>query len=219
MLNIYEKLKFPANDKTTAISRQEGELIYDFLKKNKIKKTLEVGFAYGCSAAYIISATKSKHIAIDPKPDHYGNLGRRNMKELGLQKYLDLKEGYAHDVLPNLLENELELDFAFIDGGHKFDEIFIDFYYIDLLLKQGGYVLFHDGWLRSTQHVISWVKNNKKNYEKFNTPIKNLALFQKRGEDMRKWNDFKRFGTCKSLISQGIYKLKSIRLHEKTCQT
>ncbi|MGF1559026.1 MAG: hypothetical protein ACFCUL_08055, partial [Flavobacteriaceae bacterium] len=59
-----------------------------------------------------------------------------------------------------LLLEELRIDFAFIDGGHKFDDIFIDFYYIDLLLNIEGYVLFHDSWMRSTQHVISWIKNN-----------------------------------------------------------
>ena len=30
----------------------------------------------------------------------------------------------------------MKADFAFIDGGHRFDEIFLDFYYADLLLEQ-----------------------------------------------------------------------------------
>jgi len=94
----------------------------------------------------------------------------------------------------------MKIDFAFIDGGHKFDEIFLDFYYVDLLLNQNGYVLFHDAWMRSTQMVASWIRNNKVNYALIKTPMENLILFQKTGKDNREWYHFKEFVTFKSFI-------------------
>lgn len=211
MENICLKLKVPKNDTSTSITKREGEFIHNFIKEKNIKKTLEVGLAYGCSTAYVISATQSKHIAIDPNQDHYGNLGLRNIKKLDLSEHLIHVNDYAHNALPKLLDEGVKIDFAFIDGGHKFDEIFIDFYYTDMLLNLGGYVLLHDAWMRSTQHVISWIKKNKKNYKMIKTPIKNLTLFQKIGEDKRKWYDFKRFGTIKSYIPHKIFKLKRKR--------
>src|SRR4030043_1920592 len=164
MNSIYEKLEIPERDIYTSITKEEGEYIYQLLKDKNLKNTLEVGFAYGCSAAYILTATKSLHYAMDPFQEQYNNLGLKNIKRLILDKYLKFEKDFSHNVLPELLKKNVKIDFAFIDGDHKFDSIFVDFYYIDLLLNNNGYVLFHDTWMRTTQHILSWIKNNKKKY-------------------------------------------------------
>lgn len=203
--NIYDKLIM--DRKRTSITKKEAEFIYSFLKIKKIKKSLEVGFAYGCSTAYIISAIKSKHYAIDPFQHNYKNLGLKNIENLKLSKYLKFEKDYAHNVLPKLLKQGLKIDFAFIDGGHKYDNTFISFYYIDLLLNQKGYVLFHDSWMRPTQLVASWIKKNKINYKLVKTPIKNFIMFQKIGRDKRVWWHFKEFYNLKSIIKHNLFKL------------
>lgn len=208
MTAIYQQLEIPEKNKSTSITKLEAEYIYDFLKEKNIKNTLEVGFAYGCSTAHIISATKSKHYVIDPFQESYSNLGMRNIEKLQLKKFLIFENDFSHNILPKLLKNNIKIDFAFIDGGHKFDEIFIDFYYVDLLLNQNGYVLFHDSWMRSTQYVASWIKNNKKNYKILKTPIKNLILIQKLGKDNREWYHFKGFCTMISFFSHLFFNLK-----------
>lgn len=91
MTGIYQQLEIPNGDKATSITETGGEYIYNFLKDNNLKKTLEVGFAYGCSTAYIISATKSIHYVIDPSQGLYFNLGLENMEKLGLKSILILK--------------------------------------------------------------------------------------------------------------------------------
>lgn len=208
MKSIYQQLEIPEKDKSTSITKEEAEFIYSFLKKNKVKNTLEIGFAYGCSTAYIISATKDKHYTIDPFQHSYSNLGLKNIQSLELGKYLIFENDFSHNVLPKLLKKGIKINFAFIDGGHKFDDIFIDFYFVDLLLNYNGYVLFHDSWMRSTQHVISWIKNNKKNYRIIKTPIKNLILVQKKEDDNRNWYHFKGFCTRKSYLSHKIFNLR-----------
>lgn len=208
MDKIYQQLEIPEEKKAISITEKEGKYIYNFLKKNKIKKTLEVGFAYGCSTAYIISATKSQHYVIDAFQETYPNIGIKNIEKLKLKKFLIFENDSSHNVLPKLLKGGVRVDFAFIDGGHKFDVIFVDFYYIDLLLNNKGYVLFHDAWMRSTQYVISWIKNNKKNYKIIKTPIKNFILVRKIGEDKRVWHYFKGFCTIKSFFSHLIFSLR-----------
>ena len=69
------------------------------------------------------------------------------------------------------------------------------------MLNNSGYVLFHDSWMKSTQYIALWIKNNKKNYKFIKTPIKNFILIQKIREDNRKWHHFKGFCTLKSLFS------------------
>ena len=208
MQNIYEKLEIPEDDRSTSISKEQAEFIFQFLKDKKLSHTLEIGFAYGCSTAYIISATRSAHIAIDPYEESYRNLGIKNIKNLGLIRYLIHKKEISHLVLPALLKEGIKIDFAFIDGGHKFDEIFIDWFYIDLLLQKNGYIMFDDSWLRSTQLVASFVRKNRKDYREIKTPIKNIILFQKIGKDTRKWFHFREFYTLKSFSSYSKYLLQ-----------
>ncbi|HEX3045930.1 MAG TPA: class I SAM-dependent methyltransferase [Bacillota bacterium] len=167
----------------------------------QINTSLEVGLAYGCSAAHIMTATKSKHYAIDPyQKSYYHSLGLENIKKLNLESNLAFENDFSHIVLPRLVQENVRLDFAFIDGGHRFDEIFLDFYYIDLLLNDQGYVLFHDSWLRATQLAASWVLKNRAEYH-FMGDNENMILFKKGGIDKRNWMHFKEFYTLKSLIS------------------
>ncbi len=193
MQNIYEKLEIPDNDRFTAIRKDQAEFIFSFLKRKKFSPTLETGFAYGCSTCYIIAATKGKHIAIDPYQHSYKNLGLKNVKRLGLKKHLRFLKLHSHVALPKLLQEGKRIEFAFVDGGHKFDEIFIDWFYIDLLLVSRGYVMFDDTWLRSTQAVASFIRKNRKDYKEIKIPIKNLYLFQKVGVDKREWSHFEEF--------------------------
>lgn len=197
--DIYNHLEINKHDRHTAISKAEGEAIFQFIVDKKIKKTLEIGFGYGVSTAYILSATNSLHYVIDPHQNigKYKGLGIKNIKKLKLKHNLKFFEDYSHSVLPKLNSKGLQFDFVFIDGGHNFDTVFVDFYFSDLMLREKGYVLLHDAWLLSIQTVAEWIKRNKKNYKVIEFPAKNCILFQKMGEDKRKWYHFKSFAVKK----------------------
>lgn len=179
-IDIYNKLEMPRTN--VSLTEKQGEFIYSFLKDKDIKNTLEVGFAYGCSASYIISATRAPHIVIDPYQKNFSYRGIKNIKKLKLFKYLIHESDLSHNVLPRLLKQKTKIDFAFIDGDHRYDPVFIDFYYIDLMLNVGGHVLFDDAWMRPVQLVASFIRTNK-NYRLIKTPIKDFIMFQKIGRD------------------------------------
>ncbi|MDB5048229.1 MAG: O-methyltransferase, family 3 [Fibrobacteres bacterium] len=204
----YEDLEIPAGDRGTAVSKAEAEFMHALVAGLKPRATLEVGMGYGCSAAFIISAARVPHYAMDPMQADYHHLGLKNLRKLGLDSHLRFFPDYSHTALPRLLSEGVKVDFAFIDGGHRFDDIFIDFYYADLILERGGHILLHDAWMRSTQTVASWVRRNKTGYEAVPTPLKNLILLRKTGEDVRAWNHFRGFATWKSLLSHSLNTLK-----------
>ena len=114
---------------------------------------------------------------------------------------LDFREDFSHNVLPELLRNNAKFDFIFIDGDHKFDGEFVDFYFADLLLEKQGYILLHDTWMRSTQLVMQFIKTNRTDYKAIPTGLRNLALYQKIGNDERNGMFFKEFYTFKSFLS------------------
>lgn len=206
---INSRLTIPAEDSASPIKSNEAKFIYDFLIQKGLARTLETGFAYGKSASHIMAATQSKHIAMDPFQDRYQNLGIKNIQELGFDKNLELHEDYSHHVLPKLVVQKEKFDFIFIDGDHKFDGIFVDFYYADLLLETDGYVLLHDTWMRSTQLVASFIKKNRKDYHYLKTPCRNFALFQKVSADQRDGMYYKEFFTWKSTFSHGLIRWMS----------
>jgi predicted O-methyltransferase YrrM len=208
VLPDYSTLEVPVQYAGTAVSRSEAQFIHDFLVQAKPRATLEVGMGFGFSAVHILAATGATHHAMDPFQHEYENLGLKNVERQGLAGNMVFHPDYSHAVLPRLLREGVKVDFAFIDGGHRFDDIFLDFYYAELLLNDGGHILLHDAWMRSTQTVASWVKRNKKNFIRVPTPEKNLILFRKRGEDDRAWNHFRGFGTWKSLIRHSVNTLK-----------
>ena len=141
---------------------------------------------------------------IDPFQSFYKYGGINNIKKAGFENLLKYHEDYSHTVLPKLLDMKAHFDFIFIDGDHRFDGQFIDFYYADLMLEEKGYILFHDTWMRSTAHMESYIKTNRKDYKLVDTGLRNLALFQKTDKDKRGWMHFKGFATSKSLMTNSV---------------
>ena len=193
--NLYSQLNIKRQ--LVSLTQEEAELIYSFLKQRGIKKTLEVGLAYGCSAAYIISATQSTHYAIDVgQSSEWRNQGIENLEKLELDHHLKLLQDFSHNALPELLKQGLKFDFALIDGDHKFDGIINDFYYVDLLLNESGYVFFDDLWMTASQIVINWITTNRLDYKRISLSDDkyfNLACFQKIGGYPRDWDHFNEF--------------------------
>ncbi len=196
--HINNKLSIPDNDSTTPVKVEEAKTIYDLIKSRGITKTLEIGFAYARSASHIMAASGSLHIAMDPFQDHYGNIGVKNIENLGLADKFELIRDFSHAVLPQFVKEGRKFEFIFIDGDHKFDGIFIDFYYSDFLIDKDGLLLFHDTWMRSTQLVLQFIRKNRKDYKEIPVANQNMALFTKIGEDQRDGMHFREFYTLKS---------------------
>ena len=201
---IEQILEVPEQGKSSPVQTSEAVFMYEWIRKHGLRRTLEVGLGYGRSAAYIMRATGSSHIAMDPFQSRYNDLGLKNADRLGHLPLLDFRPDRSHNVLPQLLRENRRFDFIFIDGDHKYDAILLDFYYSDLLLERGGYVMLHDMWMRSTRLVVSFIRRNKRNYRYVKTPLRNLALFQKQGEDTRSWTFFREFYTVRSVFSHPI---------------
>jgi len=197
-------IDIPAWDIHSAIKPEEAKFIYDFISDNKLKKTLETGFAFGMSASHIIAATGSKHIACDPFQSRYMDIGIKNIERLNFTGKLDYYADYSHNVLPSLLKMKERFEFIFIDGDHKFDGIMVDFYYSDLLLSDNGYIMFHDTWMRSTRLVESFIRKNRNDYGLIRIPHRNLLLFRKTGPDRRDGMFFREFYSYRSVLKHSL---------------
>jgi predicted O-methyltransferase YrrM len=176
-----------------AIPEKHAEFIYHFLRDNNIKKTIETGFATGVSSACIIAATGRTHVAIDPfEGSAYKNIGIENLRKLGFIEHLRLYREPSFSALPKMLENGDSFDFAFIDGNHIFDGVFLDFFYIDKLLDDKGFIFFHDMHLNSVKLAVNFIKSNREDYLQI-PAVDDIVAFKKIGKDKREWSHFNKF--------------------------
>lgn len=150
---------------TTGLSRQGGKFLYDIIATHpEIKKTAEVGCAYGVSSLHICEALKSRagahHTIIDPfQKENWHNAGIHALERAGLRNF-SLIEERSEFALPNLVqEQEGTYDFIFIDGWHTFDHVMVDSFYASRLLKTGGFMVLDDANVAPIAKVAKYFAN------------------------------------------------------------
>ncbi len=163
-----------------SIPRETGALLYDLVKRGA-HKTLEVGMAYGLSSLHICQAHRDKgggsHTAIDPFQDGWKSIGVLNVRRAGLEDLLRVIEAPSCEALPQLLEKGERFDLAFIDGAHRFDNVILDFFYVDRLLNVGGVVVFDDLGMPPVYDAVSYVIRNRA-YEIVRIPPRGKITFR-----------------------------------------
>ena len=150
----------------SAVPIETGQLLYDLISTERLAHTLEVGMGYGLSAQFIAQAHLDKgggsHVAIDPWQHHrYRSIGVSNLRKSGLDQIVQFHNQPSHEALPRLHQEALKLDLAFIDGMHTFDHALVDFFYVDLMMRVGGYVLMDDLWMPSIRKLLSFILRNR----------------------------------------------------------
>jgi hypothetical protein len=109
------------------------------------RRVLEVGSAYGYSAAVMAVAGAERVIAVDP---HCALPSRDVMSAclgaLGLSGRVDMVLDYSTTVLPRLAAEGQRFGLVFIDGDHRADAAAADARMALSLMKPGGMLACHD---------------------------------------------------------------------------
>jgi hypothetical protein len=129
---------------------------------------IEVGLAYGGSALAIGEAllhngvgSSASHIIIDPfQESSYGNAGWDAMRDAGLESTSQLVGEPSSIALARLVADGLVADAAFVDGSHRFHEVFVDLYYIRKLVRGGGLVILDDTEFASVGTALRYFEVN-----------------------------------------------------------
>lgn len=148
------------------IAPKEGRFIQKLIIDHKPERTLEIGLAFGISSLYICEALKQnfrhRHIIIDAyqNNEEWGGIGLNNLKRAGYGEMIEFYEERSLAILPKLLEKGLKLDFALIDGSHMFENVMVDYYFIDQMLTVGGIVVFDDVTWPAVRKVCRFIIKN-----------------------------------------------------------
>jgi predicted O-methyltransferase YrrM len=144
------------------MDRMDGEFLAHIIREVRPSTSLEVGMAFGVSTMFICEAlaelgTPARHIVADPfQRLQWRGIGLRHLAEARLDHLVDFREERSEYLLPKLAEGGTEIDFALIDGWHTFDQVMVEFYYIDRMLRPGGVIAFDDADRRSVSHAVRY---------------------------------------------------------------
>lgn len=152
---------------TANISAVHSNALYKTVLREKPKLVIEVGMAQGISTLSILSAlaqSGGKLISIDPYTDWKSarDAALHNIKRAGFSDSHQLLEDFSFKVLPRLLEEGVQPEFAYVDGAHDFSNVFIDAFYLDKMLDPGGVIAFNDVGRPDVYRVIKFIEQRRR---------------------------------------------------------
>lgn len=149
-----------------AIDPVEGQRLRDWVIRESATKTIEIGLGYGLSTLYICEGLlmggqpKAAHVAMDPHQSGYENCGLQVLEAAGVLDLVEFFETESQILLPRFLESGRNFDFAFVDGSHLFDRVFLDLIYLGRILTPGSIVFVDDYQMPAIERAVSFCTTN-----------------------------------------------------------
>jgi predicted O-methyltransferase YrrM len=150
-----------------AASVAEGEALRGWILQENAARTVEVGLGYGISALYICegllenSSRAPRHVVVDPnQATRFSDCGLQFLDEAGVGELVELHAEDSRILLPRFLDEARSFDFAFVDGNHRFDGVFIDLFYLGRLVQPGGIIFLDDYQLPGVARAASFFSSN-----------------------------------------------------------
>ena len=158
---------FDGDFERVALPRAECDILRDALLDHDARVVIEVGLAYGSSALAIGEALCSTgeadvaHVVIDPfQRTSYESVGWDALKAAGLAAQTMLIEEASSTALARLANDGLTADAAFVDGSHRFHEVFVDLYFLRKIVRPGGMIILDDVGLPSVAAALRYFDLN-----------------------------------------------------------
>ena len=123
-------------------------------------KILETGA--GLSTLAFLTAQPARLTTICPDAKLASRV-RQQAEKRGIDaSALDFQVARSELALPRLAEpSEQDLDIALIDGEHGYPTVFVDFCYINMMLRRGGKLLIDDLQIHSVRELFLALRNQR----------------------------------------------------------
>ena len=149
------------------LPERDCDLLRDLMIAESVSTVVEVGLAYGSSALAIgealvtVGSPAPRHVVIDPFQEQgFHNVGWDLLRSAGLDTIADLIAEPSSTALARLLTDGLVADAAFVDGSHRFHEVFVDLYYLRKIVRPGGLIVLDDDWTPSVRTAVRYYERN-----------------------------------------------------------
>ncbi|MFI2644004.1 class I SAM-dependent methyltransferase [Streptomyces sp. NPDC018610] len=152
---------------TVTVPERECDRLRDLMVREKAETVVEVGLAYAGSALAIgealttVDRPRPRHVIIDPfQEGEYRNAGWDLLCSAGLDAIATLLPAPSSTALPGLFTEGFVADAAFVDGSHRFHEVFVDLYFLRKIVRPGGLIVMDDDWWPSVHTAARYYERN-----------------------------------------------------------
>ena len=187
-------------DPSLRIPASQGIWLYES-SVGRAQSILEIGTCYGYSALFFLAAlvkgASGQLVSVDPfERTGWHGIALRTIEKVGASGRFRHIEERSDRAAADLAREGAFFDMIFIDGNHRFDDVLTDFYLYAQLCKKGGRVVFDDIWMPSVESVVSFVRANRSDFHEVGSGERNIAVFERVGEDSRDWRHFRTFSVA-----------------------
>ncbi len=152
---------------TVTLPERDCDLLRDLLISEGVQTVVEVGLAYGSSALAIgealvtVDPPRPRHVVIDPFQQRaFANVGWDLLCSAGLDSIANLMVDPSSIALAQLVADGVCADAAFVDGSHRFHEVFVDLYFLRKIVRPGGLIVLDDDWTPSVRTAVRYYEQN-----------------------------------------------------------
>jgi predicted O-methyltransferase YrrM len=157
----------PGDFDTVTVPERDCDALRDLLVAEGAETVVEIGLAYGSSALAIgealvtVDAGRPLHLVIDPlQATAWSNVGWELLRSAGLDTVARLVVEPSSLALPQLVAQGLVADAAFVDGSHRFHEVFVDLYFLRKIVRPGGIIVLDDHHVSSVRTAAHYFEVN-----------------------------------------------------------
>jgi predicted O-methyltransferase YrrM len=135
----------------------------------------------GVSTLIFLALAPASVISISPDPDLHERT-RREAEARGIDLGpLRLVDDRSETALPLLaLVEQVQIDAGFIDGNHGWPAVFVDFCYLNRMLRVGGLLFVDDVHLYPVAQLVGLLRQQQPHYELVAIDSRKMATFRKR---------------------------------------
>ncbi|GAA1501111.1 hypothetical protein GCM10009827_009180 [Dactylosporangium maewongense] len=152
---------------TVTMPERDCDLLRDLLIADGAGTVVEVGLAYASSALAVgealvtVDPPHPRHVIVDPFQDQaYSDVGWDLLRAAGLDSIATLMRSPSSAALPELVSEGFTADAAFVDGSHRFHEVFVDLYFLRKIVRPGGLVVMDDDWTPSVRTAVRYYERH-----------------------------------------------------------
>lgn len=159
-LNKNNKKKVRQIAKNALKSPSLAQLIYRLAKNNDPKRIIELGTCLGITTAYLSKACPDADIITIEGCPETAKVAYNNFRQLDLEN-VELQVGNFDLLLPEIIAEQPQLDFVYVDGNHRKDATLNYFNWCLPKVHEGSLLIFDDiYWSEGMKEAWEEIKAN-----------------------------------------------------------
>jgi len=131
-VNKHKKRKLSSIASTALLDSNHAQLLFRLVNRFQTQNIIELGSSLGITSSYLSFARKKSNIYTFEGSPEIAKIAENTFKQLKLSN-IELHFGEFSNTLPQVLEKIDTVDFAFIDGNHRYEPTIK---YFEMLLKK-----------------------------------------------------------------------------------